>query len=284
MTWRTPMASVLAAGMFAASALGTAAAAADSPPIALSTSEGGTLPIAATEKVYAESADLYGEVARTGIALYADLAATREPIRWRLAADGRTLFAMMQPEDALYGKDAEVKLADLTGDGLPEVLIYRNGIGSGGAQGLSVYRPADGWKPLLELVDPRLKGSAGKDRYAVSYLGGGELAFEDKTTKLKGTIKLDVRRYDEDQAKSEAAFRKIEAWVDPVSGYGLGDDEGDGVLEITAVQRVIGVSHPDTIARIETKYKLKDGAYVQVAETLCDAEGHPLQAVEIPGY
>ncbi|MCC3374993.1 hypothetical protein [Cohnella sp. REN36] len=283
MTWRTPMASMLAAGMFAVAALGSASAAEDGVPIARATSEGGTLPIAKTEKIYAEGADLYGDGVRTGIAVYADLSAEQEPIRWRVAANGRTLFAMMQPEIP-YGKDAEVKLADLTGDGKPEVLIFRNGTGSDGAQGLSVYRPADGWKPLLELVDPTLKGSAGRDRYAVSYQGGGALAFEDRTTGLAATIQLDVRRYDDDQGKSEAAFRKIDAWVDPVSGYRFEDRDRDGVQEIVAIQRVIGAFHADTIAQLETTYRLKDGAYVQTAETLCDENGQPLLQVAIPGY
>jgi len=52
-------------------------------------------------------------------------------------------------------------------------------------------------------------------------------------------------------------------------------------LEITAVQRAIGVSHPDVIALLKTTYRLHNGSYLARILTLTDEHGKELDRVEL---
>lgn len=53
---------------------------------------------------------------------------------------------------------------------------------------------------------------------------------------------------------------KISSWVDPISDYEFKDTDGDGVMEITTMQRVIGISHPDTLV-----FEIEGGRYIAAA-------------------
>ena len=61
---------------------------------------------------------------------------------------------------------------------------------------------------------------------------------------------------------------RISNWVDPIADYKFTDIDSDGTEEIITVQRVIGISHPDTIAELRTTYKLESGQYRPITEAL----------------
>lgn len=241
------------------------------------TADNGTAGLARTEKVYSEFVRLDGKGKQTGLAVYEDWDERGRLWRWRIAADGHTKATLEQP-GSIYDGPVRVKTIDMNGDGRAEILLYRRNTGSGGAEGLCVYEPFKGWRVLFDMDEgsAAAESSWQQSAYDIAYKGKGKVAFKDLTTGLQGTIPIDVKQYGDDEASREAELAKIGSWVDPIQEYDIADANGDGHMEITALQRIIGVSHADTVGQIRWTFKLRSGKYEAIVETLANAAGKPL--------
>ncbi|WP_217595708.1 hypothetical protein [Cohnella sp. GbtcB17] len=278
MTWTKPVLSLLAAGTLAASAAAAAAAepqytAPTAPPLASAVSEGGTLPIAKSEKVYSGTAVTKdGVTVAAHIAIYADLDESGQPIRWIVAQDGAIRFAMMQGAEIAFSKMPDVKLDDLNGDGKPELLVYRKGAGEdSGALGLGVYEIANRYFPLFDVTDPSYTDPELERRYELDRDSSGGVRFKDPVSGLTAVL-----------AGGDAQTARVE----PVSNYEFGDRDGDGVKEVTAVQRIAASSAAGApaLALLKTRYELAYGAYSPVAQFLEDATGRVIAKTAMPQY
>ncbi|MFD2329283.1 hypothetical protein ACFSR7_08475 [Cohnella sp. GCM10020058] len=251
---------LIAAGTAAAAFAGIPSIALAGPPLAGGVSDGGTLPIARTETVFTNHDP---ELAKTlnlreGIDIEADLDESGRPIRWRVLADGSLRFAFMQAAEIDYLKKPEVKFEDLTGDGVPELLIYRKAAKVEAGTGLSVYDGADSFRLLFDVTDPAFTIADLAQRYELKGTAGGGVKLTDPASGLSGVI---------------PGVRAKGAAVDPVSAYKISSGK------IVAVQRVsTGESDGErsAIGWLTTAYTYRYGAFVPELETLSDASGKSL--------
>ncbi|CAI6086984.1 hypothetical protein [Cohnella sp. JJ-181] len=275
MKWTKPVLSLLAAGALTATSAAAAAAEPQfaAPPLAPAVSEGGTLPIAKSEKVYSGTAASGDWAASSAhIAIYADLDESGQPIRWRISQDGATRFALMQGAEVAFAKTPAAKLEDVNGDGEPELLIYRKGAGANqGALGLGIYEVFNRYLPLYDVTDPSFTDPELERRYELDRDPSGGIRFKDPVSGLAAVLHGGTAG---------------EARVEPVSKYDIGDLDGDGVKEITAVQRIVAASSADApaVALLKTRYKLMYGAYSPVVQSLEDTAGKVFAKIAIPEY
>jgi hypothetical protein len=208
------------------------------------------------------------------VELVADVSEEGAPFAWRILVDGGLRAFLTQPEDGMYGPVAHMETNDLTGDGKPELLVYRYNTGTAGAIGLTVYEPSVLWRAIFAVSDPfRFDGLERMEaRYGVRYLGNLEVEFTDKETGLKAVIPQSLEKYKGIPKKElEPMLEKLHLWVDPVSFYKITDDDKDGRKEIVTQQRVIGIGHPDTLALLENVYWLgEDQSYRPVKQKVYD--------------
>lgn len=187
------------------------------------------------------------------------------PDYWVISLDNSEA-ARLDDEDGLYSK-ADMQIKDITGDGVPEILISRYGTGTAGAQGLAVYSwhgsqlenvfNSPNWADLAAVQEL-------ENRYEVKYLGNFQVSFLDRLTGETQVIHVNQEEFSADEDLLEG----ISTWIDPISSYQLIDEDGDGVYEIITDQRVIGVAHVHTLAHLQTVYKLEDGKYQEVGRKL----------------
>lgn len=255
---------LLAAGTAAAAFAALPVSASAGPPLAAASAAGGPLPIANTEHVYSNHdpklAQSLGLAA--GIDIDADLDAAGHALRWRVLVDGAEKFAFMQAAELQYDKKLQVRFADLTGDGVQEMLVYRKASDDKGGQGLSVYDGARSLRLLFDVTDPSFTIADLAQRYELRAAGGG-VRLTDPASGLSGVIP--------DAAAEGAA-------VEPVAAYEF-DDGGS----IVAVQRIVGGQaaadgERSAIGWLRTTYTYRYGAFVPDAQSLTDAQGRPLAA------
>ncbi|MFC3798719.1 hypothetical protein [Cohnella sp. GCM10012308] len=251
---------LIAAGTAAAAFAGIPSIALAGPPLAGGVSDGGTLPIARTETVFTNrNPDLAKALnLREGIDIEADLDESGRPIRWRVLADGSLRFAFMQAAEIDYLKKPEVKFEDLTGDGVPELLIYRKAAKVEAGTGLSVYDGAEGFRLLFDVTDPAFTIADLAQRYELKGIAGGGVKLTDPASGLGGVI---------------PGVRAKGAAVDPVSSYKISPGK------IVTVQRVSAAEadgERSAIGWLTTAYTYRYGAFVPELETLTDAGGKPL--------
>lgn len=199
--------------------------------------------------------DLNGDGSKEKIIFYAQKNEQGMPIAWTIVVDGYDMATLDgQEEEGVYTL-ADIALQDIDGEDGPEILFYRYSTGSAVAQGLNIFKPGkDNWGEMFNVPNPF---GMGKDRFEIKYLGDYRVSFKDKETGLEHTIELKKSNYN----GNEEMLEGISTWIDPISEYRIDDIDGDGVNEITTVQRVIGVSHSDTIAILQTVYQLREGVY-----------------------
>ncbi len=192
------------------------------------------------------------------------------PLSWIITVDGQKMLNLSRDDYDM----ADFKFKDIDGDQRDEILVYRGSGGSAGAGGLNVYKPGTGkWKELFavkNLFDLPSK------RFQMKYIGNYRVSFEDQETGLKATIPLVKERYQ----GMENSLPQITSWVDPISDYEIKDIDGDGVVEITTMQRVIGISHPDTIALFKTRYKMHNQEFRADLVSLYNDNGRLLAQVK----
>lgn len=226
-----------------------------------------------TQILQSMKGDLLGDQREEKILLYAEQAKDGLPLAWALVVDD-VEKVRLTPEEGLYFF-AEMNLSDVDGDGQKEVLLYRQSSGSAGARALNIYQTTeDSWQEIFA-VDHLAQTD--DEHYQVKYLGDFYVSFEDKKTGLKSTIPLDKNQYQ----GSEEMLNNITTWIDPVAAYSLVDHDGDGCQEIVTLQRVIGVSHVDTIALLKTTYYMTNGHYQAVNLALCDNKNKILAEVKL---
>ena len=195
------------------------------------------------------------------------------PLSWSLMVDGYEKVRLGN-EGGLYGQ-ARLDFLDVDGDKKNEILFYRYSTGSSGAVGLNIYQlETRNWQPIFTSNSME---NLQDNRFAVKYLGNYQVSFQDRQTGLQSLITLNKKNYQ----GIEQMLKGISTWVDPISAYQIADEDGDGVREIVTSQRIIGVSHADTIASLQTTYKLKDGQYHPVALGLYDFNNKLLREVKL---
>lgn len=187
------------------------------------------------------------------------------PDYWVISLDNREA-ARLDDEDGLYSK-ADMQLKDITGDGVPEILVSRYGSGTAGAQGLEVYSWHE--QQLTNIFDsPNWADLAAvqelESRYEVKYRGNYQVSFYDRQTDETQIIQVNREEF----SAAEDLLSGISTYIDPISSYQLGDENGDGVYEIITDQRVIGVAHVHTLAHLQTVYRLEQGRYQEVEKRL----------------
>ncbi|RXT03579.1 hypothetical protein [Ammoniphilus sp. CFH 90114] len=183
------------------------------------------------------------------------------PASWSFKIDGEEKITIDNTEDSIAHYDIQVK--DLDQDQTDEILFYRFPGGSAGAVLLSIYKPErEAWKQLFHSDLAQAYGDT--NRFDIRYIGDYKVSFEDKLVNHKVTIYLDPARYE----GNEEFLKGIATWIDPVMNYEIKDTNGDGIQEIMTTQRVIGISHPDTLAEMLTKFELVDGTFKPVSYQL----------------
>ncbi|HOQ10350.1 MAG TPA: copper amine oxidase N-terminal domain-containing protein [Syntrophomonadaceae bacterium] len=176
------------------------------------------------------------------------------PDYWVLILDNQEI-ARLDDEDGLYSR-ADMQLKDITGDGVPEILVSSYGTGTSGAQGLEVYSWDD--QKLVNIFDsPSWDEQDLESRYEVKYIGNYQVSFHDCLTGETHLIRIDREEFTADEDR----LYSISTWIDPISSYQLVDEDGDGVYTIITDQRVIGVAHVHTLAHLQTVYSLEQGKY-----------------------
>lgn len=182
------------------------------------------------------------------------------PLGWRLEVNGVEKLKLEPME--IYNQ-ASMQLKDLDGDGKPELLIYRASTGTSGALHLSVFQPHNDWQEIFTGSSSYIDEG---ERFTVEYLGNRLVSISDKKSHLNAVVTVD-----NSTDIPEELLKGISTWVDPVSHYAF-DQQGN----ITAVQRIIGVSHAHTLALFQTTYTLKDGKYQLSGYKLTDPSGKVL--------
>ncbi|MFD0694725.1 hypothetical protein ACFQZT_11525 [Paenibacillus sp. GCM10027628] len=221
-----------------------------------------------------QQVDLYGDGEQHEVALISYTDDKGNPYLWQVKLDDQLKASLAQPEESLFAP-ADMKIEDLNGDGKPEILVYRYNTGSGGGIGLHIYSPLQGWDPIFSVENPFAPSSMeGKERYSVKYIGEYKVSFEDDVTGMKTMIPLDAHKYE----GIDIPLEKIGTWVDSISAYYFSDKEdAGGAKTIVAEQRIIGVTHPDTIAKLRTTYHWNGTIYVPTTVGLYDEQDNLLQ-------
>ncbi|HEU4962772.1 MAG TPA: hypothetical protein VFV52_02795 [Bacilli bacterium] len=182
--------------------------------------------------------------------------ADRKPLQWILAINKEPQFSFDTKK--IYYALADLKVDDLDRNGVPEILVFRRGSGSGGASGLNIFRHYDGGYWQMFECDQQHYGKVEQQ-----YIGNYQVKFRDIVSGLQGVIPLDPDNYKSYKTSDERekALHKIRPWVDPISDFRIADIDGDGVKEIIAVRTISGIAHADLIGYLNTTYKLNKGSY-----------------------
>lgn len=195
------------------------------------------------------------------------------PLYWTLKVDDRDIICAGNDEG--YFSHSRLDFKDVDGDGLPEVLLYRYNTGSAGGQGIIILKPQEGnWTEILSVGQ---FNQVGTERFQMEYLGDYKVSFLDRISKLQSYIPLEREKYQ----GMEELLEGIDTWVDPVSEIVLADLDNDGIQEVVTLQRVIGVSHVDTIATWRTTYELENGCYKAAKVSLMDNREQVLAQVSL---
>lgn len=182
------------------------------------------------------------------------------PVNWYIIVEGIEKVKVT-PEEGRYFL-SEVKFDDIDGDKKAEGLLYFYSTGTAAEQNLYIYKIVNElWKEIFVLQSP---DNLDYGRFKVRYMGDYKVSFYDKKYDLKATIELDKNNY----IDMEDMLPNISDWVDPVASIEIKDIDNDGIKEIIANQRVIGIAHADTIGYLDTTYKLIGSCYEAVKITL----------------
>lgn len=216
--------------------------------------------------------DLLGLGKMQTVALYVYQNAYGAPQSWFITVDGGKMLSLGRDDYDV----ADIDFKDVDDDKHDEILVTRGSGGSAGAGGLNIYKPAaDKWQELFaakNLFDLPSK------RFKVNYIGNFQVGFQDSETGLKATILLVKDRY----KGTGNLLPQINSWVDPISNYEVKDIDWDGLMEIVTTQRVIGISHSDTIALFKTMYKMRNQTYQTKTVSLYDDSGNLLTQMSLP--
>ncbi|MEG6523277.1 hypothetical protein [Desulfotomaculum sp. 1211_IL3151] len=217
--------------------------------------------------------NIFGNKTPEKMILYVEETPEGMPQSWSLVVDGVEKVKLFH-EDGLYSF-AKLALADIDNDQRDEVLLYRQSSGSAGAMGLNVYKASE--NNLQQIFSNENEMNPSSPRFEVKYMGDYYVKFEDKETGLKAVIELDQKQY----SNLEDMLNNIATWIDPIADYSLVDYNDDGIKEIITIQRVIGISHADTIGLLKTTFKMDQNQYKATTLTLCDSKDKPLAEVKL---
>lgn len=163
---------------------------------------------------------------------------------------------------------AKFSLENIDQDAYEELLVFRINGGSGAGSGLCIYKVQNSELITMLDTDP---GFEDQNDFTVRYMGNYQVSFNAEKIGLNAVIYLNPENYN----GMESELSKINTWVDPIAEYEIKDLDHDGKKEVICIRRVIGISHPDTIAKLKIIYKLQDSKYADfVSYLLTDAEGN----------
>lgn len=207
-----------------------------------------------TEKtaIQAKEIDL-GINTNSKVELYQQLNQNEIPVAWHIFLDG-VKKASFEPEEGRYFQ-ANLEFDDLDNDGLKEILLYFYGGGSAAEQYLVIYKlVGNDLQQFFALPSDHYED---RERFNIEYAGNYKASFYDNKYDISATIDLVKENYQ----GSEELLKNIGTWVDPVSRIDIVDKDDDDKKEIFTYQIVVGVSHADIIAFIETEYKINQDKY-----------------------
>ncbi|GAB6179756.1 hypothetical protein JCM14036_10750 [Desulfotomaculum defluvii] len=244
-------------------------------PVKQVTKEATFVPTPNTHILQTIEKNIFGDKTLEKIILYVEETPEGMPKSWSLVIEGVEKIKLFH-EDGLFSF-AKIAFADIDNDQREEILFYRQSSGSAGATGLNVYKISE--RKLQQIFANNNEFEPSAQRFVVKYMDDFYVKFEDKETGLKSVIELDPDQY----SGMENMLPNIATWVDPIVDYSLVDYNDDGNKEIITIQRVIGISHADTIGLLKTTYKMDQGQYKATTQTLCDSRDKPLAEVKLKG-
>lgn len=161
----------------------------------------------------------------------------------------------------LGGYNAYLTLADVTGDGYPDVIIAAP---SGGSGGLVSYR-------ILDVIDGKLQEVFGQEEnrgisMVGTYLPGYQARLAFPTLKQDVTLDLSHEKeayrnlnvYNEDGSLKQSGLRP---YIQNLSQLSALDVNGDGVDEVITVQKVVGVLNADPLGSVRTVWEYRAGGW-----------------------
>lgn len=176
------------------------------------------------------------------------------------AKDPAKVKYYFRPQD-LGGYNAYLTLADVTGDGYPDVIIAAP---SGGSGGLVSYR-------ILDVIDGKLQEVFGQEEnrgisMVGTYLPGYQARLAFPTLKQDMTLDLSHEKeayrnlnvYNEDGSLKQSGLRP---YIQNLSQLSVLDVNGDGVDEVITVQKVVGVLNADPLGSVRTVWEYRAGGW-----------------------
>lgn len=161
----------------------------------------------------------------------------------------------------LGGYNAYLTLADVTGDGYPDVIIASP---SGGSGGMVSYR-------ILDVIDGKFQEIFGQEEncgvsMAGTYLPGWRARLSFPTLKQDITLDLanekdayrNLNVYNEDGSLKESGLRP---YIQNLSQLSALDVNGDGVDEVVTIQKVLGVLNADPLGFVRTVWEYRAGGW-----------------------
>lgn len=176
------------------------------------------------------------------------------------AKDPSKVKYYFRPQD-LGGYNAYLTLADVTGDGYPDVIIAAP---SGGYGGLVSYR-------ILDVIDGKLQEVFGQEEnrgisMVGTYLPGYQARLAFPTLKQDMTLDLSHEKeayrnlnvYNEDGSLKQSGLRP---YIQNLSQLSALDVNGDGVDEVITIQKVVGVLNADPLGSVRTVWEYRAGGW-----------------------
>jgi hypothetical protein len=177
------------------------------------------------------------------------------PTQWSFLIGSEEKLNIPNEEGIIH---TEVKIQDLDQDQTDEILFYQYTTGTAGATLLHVYKPV-GDKLLVLFESEKQAPAYGDDQhFDIKYAGDYKVSFFDKEKQVSATIELNPEEY---RDGADKFLTDITTWIDPVSMYEIKDTDGDGKAEIMTTQRVIGISHPDTLSLFIRTFSMAKDVY-----------------------
>ncbi len=165
-----------------------------------------------------------------------------------------------RPRD-LGGYNAYLTLADVTGNGWPNIIIAAP---SGGSSGVVSYR-------ILDVLDGKMEEIFGpEENKGVSMVGTYLPDYQVKLSfpNLTQDIILDVSNekeayrnlnvYNADGSLKESGLRPI---IQNLSQLSALDVNGDGIDEVVTLQKVLGVTNSDSLGVVRTVWEYRAGGW-----------------------
>ena len=185
--------------------------------------------------------------------------------------DGKTANTICTTPPSNSGYGAYLSLGDFTGDQVPDILLRMDSGGSGGYLFAYIYTVTD--NRLVKIFDyDQFNASS---QFQVTFQNN----YQVRVAQINGnrTFTLDISNYKEEFSDLYDSSGRL---ITPTEGSVLGlgglnpvDVDQDGILELVALQRIIGRYNAETIGYVRTTLKWSGTNFVpQQVEVISDVD------------